>query len=297
MHVTKHTKGVLALVFLSFGFGLIAITVRYLSGHYTLFQQLYISIGAGFILSFFVFPRSLSFERIKKIPSRDWFIMVFRVVVGYLIAASLYRESLTLTKISNVTFIQSVPFVALFGWFIFKEKFTFKKLLYVVLAYIGVIIISMHDTSFSFTLGKGELFSFISSVMFSISYIARKWMTNYLNDKEITQILLFLATILFILLSVVTRETAPIFEWQWLLVLAIFLTGALNVCNIYLVNYGFANVRPVLASNILTLESFFALFLALIFYREIPSLREFIGGIIIVVAVIQMNRVEEQSKG
>src|SRR3990170_5972742 len=117
---SKQQKGVVALVLLAFGFGMIAIAARYLSYHYALFQQIYLSLGAAFIFSLFLFPRSLTLKKIKEIPVRDWGIMFFRVMVGYLLAASLYRQSLTMTKISNVTFVQSIPFAGLFGWLLFK---------------------------------------------------------------------------------------------------------------------------------------------------------------------------------
>ena len=293
---TANKKGVLALIFLSFGFGMIAITARYMSYFFTLFQQLYLSIGVAFILSLFIFPKTLNLKRIKAIPSKDWGIMLFRVIIGYLLGASLYRESLTLTKITNVTFIQSIPFAAVFGFILFKEKFTFKKLLLLLAAYVGVLLIAIRDYSSIFTLGKGELFSLISSALFSLSYVSRKWQTDFLNDKEITQILLFVGTIILFAASVLKGEGMPAINWQGVLLLSIFFTGFFNTINIYLINYGFKNVKAVLASNILTLEYIFALILAFIFYRELPNLKELFGGALIVGSVIQMNRLEEKSQ-
>ena len=74
---------------------------------------------------------------------------------------------------------------------------------------------------------------------------------------------------------------------------SVVLTGFFNAINIYLINYGFRHVKAVLASNILTLESVFALILAFIFYRELPTLKEFLGGVLIIGSVVQMNRLEE----
>src|SRR3989338_4390586 len=172
-------KGVGALVLLAFGFGMIAITARYLIFYFTLFQQLYLSVGVAFILSLFIFPKSLSLKRLKKIPQKDWGNMLFRVIIGYLIGAPLYRESLTLTKISNVTFIQAIPFAAVFGFLLFKEKFTFKKALLLLVAFIGVNLIAVSDYSSLLSFGKGEIYSFISSALFSLSYVSRKWQTEY----------------------------------------------------------------------------------------------------------------------
>ncbi|MBI4226493.1 DMT family transporter, partial [Candidatus Roizmanbacteria bacterium] len=199
-------KGAMALVLLAFGFGMIAITARYMSSYFTLFQQLYISVGIGFVLSLFLFPKSLNLKKIKTIPRKDWAIMLFRVVIGYLLGASLYRASLTLTKISNVTFIQSIPFAAVFGFILFKEKFTVKKLLLLLIAYLGILLIAIKDYSSIFSFGKGELYSLVSSALFSLSYVSRKWQSDFINDKEITQILLFLGTVILFIASVLNGE-------------------------------------------------------------------------------------------
>ncbi|RJQ26807.1 DMT family transporter [Candidatus Parcubacteria bacterium] len=294
MLLKNNVKGVIALILLAFGFASVAIYTRYLSGYLSLSQQLYLTLGAAFILSLFIFPRSLSVFRLRKIPKKDLVIMLFRITLGYIIGASLYREAIVLTKISNVTFIQSIPFASVFGFILFKEKFTIDKLLLLIVAYIGVILISVKDYSSVFTVGTGELFSFISAALFSLSYLCRKWQSNFLNDKEITQILLFMSFVTFFVISLVNGEILPTVSWQIGLFSVILLAGFFNVANNFLINFGFKNVKAVLAGNILTLEGIFALVLAFVFYQELPNLKEFIGGMLIIGSVIQMNRVESK---
>lgn len=291
--LSQSKKGILALVTLAFCFGLIAITARYLSFQYSLFQQLYLTVFTGFIFSLFIFPRTLSLKKLSSISIKDWIVMVSRVLIGYLFAASLYREALTLTKISNVTFIQSIPFAAILGWLLFHEKPTLRKVLFLILAYIGVIIISIHDFSSLTNFGKGELFSLVSTIFFALSFVARKWQSDHLTDKEIAQILLAIGTVVLFTASIIAGEGLPVLSWELLSILSLLMTGLLNALNIYLINYGFRHVHVVLASNILTLESLFALVLAIIFYREFPNLKELVGGIIIIASVIGMNKVEK----
>src|SRR5258708_3319353 len=287
---SKHAKGVVALIVLAFGFGVIAITARYLSSYYTLFQQLYLSVGLAFIVSLFIFPRSLSIKRLKKLPKRDWYVILFRVIIGYALAASLYRQALILTKISNVTFIQSIPFAGVFGWILFKEKFSFTKLLLLLVAYFGVVLIAVKDYSSLNSIGLGEIFSLISAALFALSYLSRKWQSDILTNMEITQVILLVGTVILLAISLLKGEGLPSFSFNLLLFLSLFFTGLFNAINIFLINYGFRNVKAVLASNILTLESVFALILAIIFYQEFPNVKELIGGILILGSVIWMNR-------
>lgn len=68
--------------------------------------------------------------------------------------------------------------------------------------------------------------------------------------------------------------------------------GIFNIMNVFLTNYGFQKVEAVLASNLLTLESVFAIVLGFLFYKEVPIAKELVGGIIIALSVIGMNKLE-----
>ncbi len=67
---------------------------------------------------------------------------------------------------------------------------------------------------------------------------------------------------------------------------------ALIGLSIFFTNYGFEQIKTSIASNILTLEMFFAVLIGLVIYQEVPSLKEIIGGVLILFSVIQMNRLE-----
>src|SRR3989338_5410057 len=289
-------KGVIYLVLLTFNFGLIAILARFLSFYLTLCQQLYLTVGIAFLFGLVIFKKDLHYEKLKKIPFRDWFILAVRAIFGYVLGGLLYREALTLTKISNVTFIQSIPFAAILGFILFGEKLTVKKVLYVILAFAGVMLIAVKDFSSLFIWGKGEIFSLISTFLFSFAFLARRWLSNFLNNQEMSQIALFIGFVILFGLSLINAELIPVFPINGglLFIVALFLLSFINTIDGLLINFGFKHVPHVLASNILTLESVFALGLAFIFYREIPLVKECIGGILIIGSVIQMNKLEEK---
>ena len=84
----------------------------------------------------------------------------------------------------------------------------------------------------------------------------------------------------------------PSTGWTTGLLLAVIGAGSFNVINMFLTNYGFQKIKAILASNILTLESVFAVILGFIFYKEIPIAKELLGGIVIILSVIGMNKME-----
>jgi drug/metabolite transporter (DMT)-like permease len=287
---TTRQKGVAALVGLTLGFAFLALTYRYLSSYYTAYQQLYSCFFIAFIISFFIFPQTLSWQKLKQISARDWAIMIVRALVYYVLAINLYREALTLTKIGNVTVMQAVPFTALFGMLFFKEKVTLAKAGLLIFAFIGVLMVVVKDVSFS-VFGRGEVLALIAAILFAFGYMFRKWQTTYLSDTEITQIILGLSTVFLIVSALFFDGGLQGFTVAFWPVVILFVTALLYVVDIFFINYGFNNVPVITANNILNLELVFALALAFIFYREIPTLLELGGCVIIVTSAIALSMV------
>lgn len=294
MRFSKQTKGALALISLTFNFGLLAVLIKYIYPYFSLFQQLYITIGIAFVLGLILFAKQLNFAKIRKIELKDWTIVLIRASFAFLVGTALYRQSLALTKVSNVVFLQSIPSTAILGFILFKEKITLKKIFYILIAFFGINLIAIKDFSSVLNFGKGEFFALISGFIFSFGFLSRKWMSDHLNNQEITQLVAFFAFIMTFIVSFLVGEKIPIFNWSLTLTIAVILIGLLNIVDIYLINYGFQKVPPVLASNLLTLEAVFGTAFALLLFREIPTLKELTGGILIVISAVQMNRLESE---
>lgn len=282
------TKGILALIVLSFIFAFYAVIARYLSVGFTIAQQFYIRLFLAFFLSFFFFRSYSIFKKMHRIPVKDWLIVLFRSFSYYLLGTVFYVLAVLNTKIGNVAVIGSIPLVAVFG-FMLGERFTWKKGFLVLLAFIGAAVMSIIHLSDLFVWGKGEVFTLISVVFFSLSYVARKWQSSALTNKEITSLMFFFATCLFFVSSLFLKEGVPSHLGNISFLFAFLAGAAFNIIGMFLTNYGFQYVDDVLASNILTLEAVFGIMLGFLLYREIPTIRELIGSILIVSSVLVLN--------
>lgn len=69
----------------------------------------------------------------------------------------------------------------------------------------------------------------------------------------------------------------------------------INAVMIFLINYGFERIEAIIATNILNIETVFGLLIAALFYAEIPSAKEAVGGILIVASTIYMNNISTRS--
>ncbi len=290
--LSDYRKGILSLILLSFVFASMGLFARFLSTGFDLFQQVYLRIFAAFVLSFIVFRKDIDLSKLRKISKKEWILIFFRVITFYVIGVTLFTQAILLTKYSNVSFISALPMVAVMGVIVMKEKLSIPKFVLILTAFLGVVLIAVTDYNDLFSWGTGEIIAVISNISFALSYVARKWHSGLLNNKEITTLMLGIAAILLFISSVFFGEGLPISGWSYGLLVAIIGAGIFNIANLLLTNYGFQKVDAIFASNILSLESLFAIVLGFLFFREIPLFRELAGGAIIAISVIGMNKVE-----
>jgi len=178
-------KGILSLVLLALVFASMGLFARYLATGFLLFQQVYLRMFAALVVGVIVFRKQIDFAKFKRVSAKDWAIIVLRAVCYSLFGIVLFTQAILVTKYANVSFIGALPMTAVLGFILMGEKFTWKKVFYILLAFIGVFLISVKDYSHLLNWGRGEVLALISTVFFSISYVARKWQSNLLNNKEI----------------------------------------------------------------------------------------------------------------
>ncbi|MDZ4228637.1 MAG: DMT family transporter, partial [Patescibacteria group bacterium] len=270
--MTEKSKGVLALIALTFVWSLQGMLPRYLSISLPLFQQVYLRFVLGAVFIAVIFHRQINWKRTLVISWRDLWPMLARVISYYLLGVTLFTKAIILTTISNVSFINALPFTALLGWLIFREKFNLKKLALVILAFIGAILILVKDWSTISSFGLGELLALISAFFVALGMLFRKWETPRLNTIESSLVVLFFAAVFVFFAAIISGEGLPAIHWHQGLTLALIAAGLFNAAIVSLITYGFSRVKAVLANNLLQLEVPLTVFLAFLIYHEIPVL-------------------------
>lgn len=287
------SKGILALILVSAMFASMGIFARIMQTGFALFEQTYLRMAVAFLLGFLFFNKDLHLQKLSKVPLRDWALLIIRSFSNYIAGVILFTVAVFNTTLGNVSLIQALPFVALLGVFFLNEKLSTGKILFLLLSFVGVTIMSINNMSDIFVWGKGQSLSLISAFFFSFAYVSRRWQTDYLNNKEMTQIMLFFAVIFLVIGSLFFNEGLPISGWSLPITLALITSAVFNVLVLFLINFGFEHVKPLLASNLLTLEGLFAITFGFILFKEVPMAKDLIGGILIISSVIGMNYLEE----
>lgn len=173
---------------------------------------------------------------------------------------------------------------------IFGERITLRKTVLILIALIGAVLIGVKDYLHIFNWRTGEFAALLSAISFSIGYVSRKWHTQFLNNKEITILIFAISIIILFVGSILFGEGLPTGSWNYYLFGVVLIAGFFNVFNMFLANFGFEKVQISLASTILGLEGFFGVLLGLLFYSELLTAKELIGGVFIILSIILLNR-------
>lgn len=288
-------RGILAILGLGLILAITGLFARLLGTVFTPLQQVYLRVGTAFLLSIIFFSGKLNYQKLRRVSPNEWGLLTIRSLSTYLLGVVPFSIAVGIAKLSTVAFISALPIVAALGVIVLHEKLTKQKAFYILVGLLGVLLLSVPDYSQLLSWGRGELLALFSIIFISLSQVLRRKHTTLLNNYEISSILLFIGATCIILISFARGEVLhPITSWTMPIVLAVFGAGIVNVLYQMTVNYGFEKVEAVLANNLLTLSPFFSIILGFLFYSEVPSVKEWIAGAIIIASAYKMNKIYDQ---
>lgn len=289
----NRNKGIIALITLAWVFATMGVFARYLGTEFELFEQTYLRIGLALLIACLIFGYRISWTKYLKLNKKDILILCFRAVCLYL-GVVLITEGLMNAKYANASLAAVVPIMPVMAFFLLKERIALKTVAFIIFGFSGVCLISFDGLSLD-RFGYGELMAFISLIFFNLSYIGRKWHSDYLNNYETTIFMFFVGALFLLITSMLLGEGLPSAnQFSWSIILALIGGAVFNVINLLLTNYGFQHVKASVAGNILTLEVVFALGYGLFLFQETPVIREILGGLIILTSVYFVNKIENQ---
>jgi len=296
MHfLNERNKGVISLILLAWVFATMGVFARHLGTQFELFEQTYLRIGIALLISPLLFSYKIVWAKYLQLTKSDALILIFRAVCLYLGVVCI-TEGLLNANYANASIVAVVPLMPIMAYFLLKERISYKTVGFIILGFLGVCLMSLDGWSFN-RLGYGEMMAFISLIFFDLSYIGRKWHSEHLNNYETTIFMFFIGSIFLFVTSLFLGEGLPTTNQFSSSIILALLGGALfNVVNLLLTNYGFQHVKASVAANILTLEVVFALGYGMFLFQETPVVREVLGGMIILISVYFVNKIENSSQ-
>lgn len=300
MDTQEHTgnlmkKGILALVILNVIQASMGIFAREFNQHFDLFFQVFLRMLAALIFSIIIFKKDIHFQKITQLPIKEWKLIAIRAILMYITGIAFITVAFIYGTFSNVAFILSLPFTAIIGIPLLKQKITIPLIFVIALSFLGVVILSVENFAevAQFNIGSG--FALIGSASVALANLLRPKHGLELNNTEIGAVILFVATLLLGIISLVRGENFIDINWSLGLVFLIAIAGILNAILVIVTNFGFSIVKPIFANNILATKSIFGLLIGVLIYGEGIRVMDILGGTVILGSLFLYNYLNSKS--
>lgn len=288
------SKAIIALIITAACFPLFSIVARLSNDGFAPMTQVYLRVGLAFILSAFLFRKKVSLSKLKLISHRDWMGLLLMGVIGYGFNVYFSVLGAIQEKLLNVAVIGSteILMVYILSIIIFRQKPKVTIFFFIFLSLIGISFIASKSFSPSFAkFGSGDIAMLLWAFTSALYIIGRQVLSERLNNEEITLIVMCMAVATAFVLAIFLREP---FSWQNLFIPTVFaavIFGAiLNTIVIPLQNFAYKYLSGVAATQILLLGNVFSFLYGYVFYKELISVPELVGAILILSSVYLTNK-------
>ena len=190
-----------------------------------------------------------------------------------------YIISMTETSVANVLFIISTQtiWLAIFGYLFLKEKISLKTFLSIILAMIGIAVM------IGGSLNKGSLFGNLIALFIPINFAFLILLIRKFSKLDLVPAL-FYGGVIILIVAFFMSETILISKHN---LLVSFLLGSFqHACGFICVVIGARSTPAVVVGLLMLTETLLGPFWVFLFLNEIPPMSVFVGGSIILIAVI-----------
>ena len=238
-------------------------------------------------VSIFLYNKSLI-----KIHLKDIFIFISAALIGMLGVNIFFNESVSFLSLSLAAVLLSLSpiFVLLLSYFLYKEKITLKKLISIILAFVGCILVSNILKSEI----KISLWGVISGLLAAFSYALYSILSKKAMLKGYHSLTITLYAFIFIAII-----TAPLADWNLIVDLIkkdnnIFIFIILHSLLVLILPYVFYTVSlnymdTGKASILASCEPIAASVFGIIFFNEIPNIFSVVGIILTITALTLLS--------
>lgn len=280
--IKEKKLGIVSLFLGAFFFSLFGVLTRLLDGQMNVFTQIFLRTFIVALIFLIVGVATKSFLRIKR---KDLITLIFRGVLIVIDFVSFYFAvtNLSLGLTLFIFYAASIVSNYAYGYFFFKEKLSFIKILSLVLAVLGLFIILSNN------IGVLKFFpmilAFISGICFGMEMSSSKSISDKYSIVQINLIAYLVAAFLISLLF--AQKISFSFNLNgWFY---IFIFSIITILASYLVILGFKFIETQKAGLILLSELIFVVLIGFIIYGEILSLITILGCLLILVALSLPN--------
>jgi drug/metabolite transporter (DMT)-like permease len=216
-------------------------------------------------------------QSIKLEDRRDYFyFIVLGAILAFHWVTFFLSIQLSTVAIGLLTFSTFPVFVAFIEPIFSKDKIYAKDIIIAFITFLGVALV-IPNFQFENNMTQGALWGVVSGFTFAILSVLNKSYVSKYKSLVISFYQCSVATFVLLPFVFILKPEFEVKNVLLLIVLGVIFTG---VSHTLFIN-GLKNVKAQTASIIASLEPVYGIIATAILIREIPSIREIIGGIVI----------------
>jgi len=276
--MNKMNKSLLEIHLAVFLFGFAGLFARLVS-----LPSIIITFGRVFFSSVFLLVILFYLKKDIKLNQRKHYF--YLAIMGVILAIhwSTFFKSIQMSTVAIglLTFSTFPVFVTFIEPYFFKEKIKLGDIIIAIVTFSGVAIV-IPNFEFQNSITWGVLWGVLSGFTYAVlSVLNRKYVKEY-SSLVIAFYEQAIATIILIPFLFLHKPVFSPKDVVMIALLGIIFTG---IAHSLFIN-GLKNVKAQKAGIITTLEPVYGMIFAIILLRELPTLRELVGGIIILSMVL-----------
>lgn len=289
MRLNVTQKAIVALCLVALSFALLNVSIRFANAGFDPFSQVYLRIGLGLVLTYALFYKEISFKKIIKSSSRDWFILFLMGSLGYGLAVDCVTVGVLHTSLFNASVIGSTTpfFVFLFNILILRKGFKLSRLFFLILSFYGICILATNSLAPRLlNFSSGDLYVLFFAIGSCFFILGRKFLSKHLNNSEIAIVVMVIAFLSSLIVALCSGQTLHFGSFaNPVALLGIGMGGVFNLTATKFQNYGFNHLNAVVGSQLLLLQNVFAPIFGFLLFHEIILPIEFIGALLVLIGV------------
>lgn len=249
-----------------------------LFGKFLSLSSIIIVLGRVFFSSIFLFIVMIYLKKEIKLKQKKHYFYLIIMGVTLAIHWSTFFKSIQVSTVAIglLTFSTFPVFVTFLEPYFFKEKIKISDIVSAIVTFLGVVLV-IPKFELGNDLTQGVLWGIASGFTYAIlSMLNRKYVKEY-SSTVIAFYEQFIATIVLIPFFFVQK---PVFQFKDIFLLILLGTIFTGISHSLFIS-GLKNIKTQTAGIISSLEPVYGIIFAAFLLKEIPTLREILGGIII----------------
>lgn len=283
----EQTRPIAALITTAAVGASMGVFARILSRDFSNIQQIALRCTIGCVLFYVFAHRKVSFAAIIAGGGRELAISVGRAFSIYVVAITLGTIAFIHGNYGAVSVVMAMPLTALLSAIIFRERVDTAQAAFVIVSFIGAVLVISQSHPDRFVFDWPLLVAFCAAAFMAFGVLARKWQSPDISAYTVTFVMLFAASAIMIIASIVESilGDAP-FNISIQTLLVGICAGLANVIFLMTANYAIPRLSGISANNILALQPVFGVLIGVSIYDESLGSGQIFGAVLIGAAIV-----------